>query len=288
MAATGIGGPAAPVASQEGLPKAAFFDLDGTLSAFDASAPIDPVAMRCCAPPTEEVAQAVRKMVAAGNLAFVCTGRARCNLHPGVLELPWSGMVTLYGGHVTLGDEVLRDVPFTQAQLEALVGAVAAADGDALFVGDERCFQMGGGVPLLGSWPEARDVGDAMRLLDGATIGKVFLDFATGELIQAAPVAESLLYMPGLGHSEPWSEYCPAGNDKMVGIEAVLSALDGHVGTTYGFGDSDLDLPMIRRCDVGVAMGNASDGLKAEASFVAGDVRSSGVAGALADLGLLG
>ena len=45
---------------------------------------------------------------------------------------------------------------------------------------------------------------------------------------------------------------------------------------------------MIRRCDVGVAMGNASDGLKAEASFVAGDVRSSGVAGALADLGLLG
>ena len=51
-----------------------------------------------------------------------------------------------------------------------------------------------------------------------------------------------------------------------------------------GFGDGTNDLPMIRACGTGVAMGNACEELKREADVVCGNVHERGLELALKEL----
>ena len=53
------------------------------------------------------------------------------------------------------------------------------------------------------------------------------------------------------------------------------------------FGDGENDIPMLRVCGTGVAMGNASQTVKDAADYVTTDVRDHGVVHALRHLGLL-
>lgn len=53
------------------------------------------------------------------------------------------------------------------------------------------------------------------------------------------------------------------------------------------FGDAAVDIPMLEYCAVGVAMGNGSEGIKAMAGIVAGDVEEDGLARVFERLGLM-
>ena len=46
---------------------------------------------------------------------------------------------------------------------------------------------------------------------------------------------------------------------------------------TIGFGDGQNDFDMLRYCDVGVAMGNSSDEVKAVANIVTDDIKEDGL-----------
>lgn len=46
---------------------------------------------------------------------------------------------------------------------------------------------------------------------------------------------------------------------------------------TIGFGDGQNDFDMLRYCDVGVAMGNSSDEVKAVADIVTDDIKEDGL-----------
>ncbi len=270
-------------------PAAAFFDLDGTLVWRDESEECTPYELRTCAAPTEKVAAAVQAMVDAGNYAFICTGRSMCSIHPELLKLPWTGLVTLYGGYVVLRDEILRDVPLTPEVLADIVQGMEECKGNGILVGTDTCVETWFGIPALGGWDhEVHSMADIERIVPGATFGKIFLDYAAGICIKDRPlIAKSCAYLEGLGSGLPWSELAPKENDKMLGVRLIMEHMASEVGTTYGFGDSDLDLPLLRACDVAVAVGNASAALKAEADYVAPAVQDDGVAEALEHFGLL-
>lgn len=272
-----------------GKPAAAFFDLDGTLTWRDRTREYTPIELRTCGAPSEKDAEAIRKLVAAGNMAFICTGRSVCSIHPDVLALPWTGMVTLYGGYVTYRDEVLRDVPFTDEVLNDLLEGLEETKGDAVIVGTNVAVQTNGGIPNLGGWETVRTIEDVRRLYPGETFGKVFQDTVSGHKIASRKImSEKCCFMPFLGANAPFDEFCPVENTKMLGIELIMERIKDEVGTTYGFGDSDNDLPLVRACDVGVAVGNGTDNLKAECAFVSKPLVESGCAYALEHFGLLG
>ena len=69
-------------------------------------------------------------------------------------------------------------------------------------------------------------------------------------------------------------------------VDALLDHLQADRADTIAFGDASVDIPMFQACAVGVAMGNASDDLKALATLVTGDVEADGLADAFRDLGL--
>jgi phosphoglycolate phosphatase (TIGR01487 family) len=77
------------------------------------------------------------------------------------------------------------------------------------------------------------------------------------------------------------------GMNKFVGVRKACELLRISVGDVAAIGDSDNDEMMIRECGWGVAVGNAFEGTKKAASFVAGKSDGEGVVEGLAWLGLL-
>jgi phosphoglycolate phosphatase (TIGR01487 family) len=76
------------------------------------------------------------------------------------------------------------------------------------------------------------------------------------------------------------------GMNKFVGVRKACEILGIAVGDVAAIGDSDNDEMMIRECGWGVAVGNAFEGTKSAASFVAAGRNGSGVIEGLRWLGL--
>ena len=64
---------------------------------------------------------------------------------------------------------------------------------------------------------------------------------------------------------------------KAEGVRVIIERLGAKKEDTYAFGDTTGDLPMIKYCGTGVAMGNAEQVLKDEADYVTSDVDKDGI-----------
>jgi hydroxymethylpyrimidine pyrophosphatase-like HAD family hydrolase len=92
----------------------------------------------------------------------------------------------------------------------------------------------------------------------------------------------------GRGAEALFGDIGPSGITKAHAVDALLEHLRADRADTIAFGDATVDIPMFDACAVGVAMGNASDDLKAIATLVTDDVEDHGLARALTELGLVG
>lgn len=77
------------------------------------------------------------------------------------------------------------------------------------------------------------------------------------------------------------------GMNKLVGVRKACELLGISISDVAAIGDSDNDEQMISECGWGVAVGNAFDGTKRAASYVAKGPHGAGVVEGLAWLGLI-
>ena len=80
---------------------------------------------------------------------------------------------------------------------------------------------------------------------------------------------------PGAGKD---LEFLHMGLDKLKGVDLVLKTLGVSYEETLAIGDSSSDLAIIRKCGVGIAMGNAPENIKAAADDVTATNIEDGVA----------
>lgn len=263
----------------------AFFDIDGTLGW------TDPVAReqmsddkRKLSPvPSPVVADAIRRFVAAGNRAFICTGRSPLDIHPKMAALPFSGMACLAGAYVKVGDVVLRDVALPPEVLTCVDEVLLETGTGALLESACGSIDVRGGAAGTHQ-PSPGSVAEALELIPGRRAHKVVLPTPAARLVveRLAGVVDLSIMELELGNSEVGlRENCKSG-----AVRAILDYL-GDAGTTYGFGDSENDLSLFEQVDVPVAMGNASPEVKAAAAMVTDTVGNDGVTKALAKLGLI-
>ena len=257
------------------MTKAIFFDIDGTLVSFRTHT-ISPA-----------VLSALHRLREKGIRLFVASGR-----HPKLLEefqalFPFDGYVTLSGQYCTCGDRVVRRVPMERRGVEELVAATRDNAFSCIYFEerdiylnccDEHTMALMDQLHL--SLPP---VADPRRALEGDLYQAIALLPREREelLLGRAPHLKTTRWHPG------FLDVIPQAGGKDLGLEAVLSHLGIAREDSMAFGDGENDLSMLTYAGTGVAMGSASEQVKAAADYVTGTVDEDGVLSALIHFGLL-
>lgn len=269
-----------------GRPDVAFFDIDGTLIHTSqelyaaAQAPDATQAQKeRVFLPTLPVREAIERFIAAGNLAFLCSGRLPDGLAMLMDAIPFSGFVAAAGTHAQIGDRVLFTSDGVFDKLIPALDAFERCGVTALFEGsyDAVVYKPAGEHPSLGA--------DRMIVRDAEEIRRRGSELGLAKAFW--PHAETWKMDPVRSQLERRYRLCDLGADgieltlpeltKGRAMAKVLEAVGDH-GCVYAFGDSENDLTMLEAADVAVVMDNAADNVKAYGDLIAPSVTQDGVA----------
>lgn len=267
-----------------------FLDFDGTY------------AVHGVVPPAQ--VEAVRAVRAAGHRVFLCTGRPRSMIPPGVLD-ELDGFVAAAGGYVEIDGEVLIDHRFPDDLASATVAVLDRHQIAYLLEAPEAIYGPLGVdrrlAGLLGHLsappsPERRGPADILANLEmsadltNTSFGKVtYFD-------SPLPGQELIAEMgPGLGvlpssipdMGDTAGEIHLTAVHKAVGIRIVADHLGIPVDRTVAVGDGLNDLEMLAFAGVGVAIEGSDPRVLAAADLVAPGPGAAGLRRAFTDLGLL-
>ena len=261
--------------------KALFFDIDGTLVSF-----------RTHTIPASTI-EALTAAKARGLKIFIATGRPPVLItNLGQLEELHliDGFVSMNGAYCFVGSEVIYKSPIDPVEVTTLAAYCHHHQVPCIVVGEhdiavshtnelvERIFNelLGVGFPI----PPLV----SPRELQGKEVYQL-TPFLTAE--QEAEIRSQL---PGceFGRWHPaFLDLTARGNNKQQGIDLMAR----HFGLTpqecMTFGDGGNDIPMLRHAGIGVAMGNASDEVKAAADYVTASVDEDGILLALKHLSII-
>jgi Cof subfamily protein (haloacid dehalogenase superfamily) len=133
-----------------------------------------------------------------------------------------------------------------------------------------------------------RAVRNLSRWLERGGIPPILKVMIIAEPTQLSGIKERLMRtLPGVGITSSAHnnlEIMAAGVTKASGLQALGAHLQIPPESMIAFGDSDNDLEMLSYAGIGVAMGNASDSVKAVANKVAPSCDEDGVARVIEEL----
>ena len=257
------------------MAKAIFFDVDGTLVSFRTHV-VSPA-----------VLAALHSLRARGIKLFVASGRHKQMLGYIRSVFPFDGYVTLSGQYCFAGDQVLYSSPMEPEGVAELVAAAESGAFSCIFLEGEDIYinHMDGYARQFMGDLDLPDppLADPRRALGREVYQAVtFLDRAhEGLLLDRAPHLKTTRWHPN------FLDVIPAAGGKDRGMDAVLAHFGIPLEEVMAFGDGENDLSMLVHAGVGVAMGSASDGVKARADYVTGTVDEDGIVTALKHFGLL-
>ena len=275
------------------MKKYVFIDIDGTL--YDNS--------RHCVP--ESAVLALQKAKENGHELFICTGRVKEMVESSYQSLPVSGFVYGCGSHIVMKDKTVYEVNFPKAEMFALIDYFQKHQIDFSLEGKDVTFFSEKSMQMYMSYfcktgSEMGNkflAGEAMRSFDSfceedaAQVLKIAFQAETLEVMQ--PCLDGLsdeltyfIYSDSLSGAVE-GEILVKGADKADSIVRVVDYFHGNMEDTIALGDSDNDVSMIRKAQIGVAMGNACDNLKQEADYITTHVSEDGLYRAFEHLGLI-
>jgi hydroxymethylpyrimidine pyrophosphatase-like HAD family hydrolase len=283
-----------------------FLDIDGTLMAMNQTIP-------------QSAIEACRGARRNGHLLYICSGRQSIEIPRQVREIGFDGVVSAGGASIEAGGRsifqafldagvVVRLVDYFFSRREAF--ALDLPDRkiatSALWTLMERAFRA---VTGAGRGIGREDGGDALYTGSGNILSIISegvsrkkRDFYREDVQKIIFVGrggsfdevrdrfggECELFrgsIPLFGTES--GEISPSGVNKGAAVEVAARYHGIPLSDTIAIGDSDNDRPMIERAGVGVAMGNASDELKARAAHVTSRLEDGGIQRAFQELGLV-
>lgn len=255
--------------------KAIFFDMDGTLfshrthrlpdSAKRALAELRKRGIRCVA----ATGRHIRELLALVDGAITFDGYVTLNG-----QLCWDAAGNcIYENPIREPDKSLLIRMFSEHAFPMLL-----LEKDAIYLNyvneDVVCVQrdISTPIPKLGSY-------------DGGEIDQIIAYLPRGtEASVVAALCESQIHY----WHERAIDIMPKGGDKTVGVAAYLRANGIDPSEAMAFGDGSNDIGMLTLVGTAVAMGNASEQVKAIADYVTEDVDADGIEKALIHFGLIG
>lgn len=260
--------------------KALFFDIDGTLVSF-----------RTHRIPASTI-QALEAAKARGVQLFIATGRPQViinNLHELQQRELIDGYITMNGAYCFVQDKVIYKSPIPKSDIKALLD-FCEAQGKACIVVSEK------DICVCNEDEEVRFVFyDTLKVDKIREVSKEEA-LALPDIFQITPFIteeEEVLIKPYLTHCEigrwypTFADITASGNTKQRGIDEIIHHFGLKIDEVMAFGDGGNDIPMLRHAGIGVAMGNATDEVKAAANYTTDTVDNDGILKALTHFGII-
>lgn len=239
--------------------------------------------------------QAIRGAQDGGHLVFSNTGRSRAECRD-LAPYGLTGRCYAAGAEAFLGAEKIVDEPLGPAASRRMLETLDIGTGILIAEGGDRCFVRAYDRAYFDELhAELRRVGDpfldhedigAMTEADHGQIYKYSLFVAGGvpdEIIAAIPHGYTATTM---GDATEFTQSHLTKASILDTVRDVVETRTGERWQTVAVGDSGNDLPMLRRADISVSMGNGTAEAKAAADYVTRDINDDGLAHAFAHLGL--
>jgi hydroxymethylpyrimidine pyrophosphatase-like HAD family hydrolase len=242
--------------------KAIFLDIDETLiTKLQGPFPDD----------VEPIEEAHRR----GHIIFLSTGRSLAHIPRELREAPWlDGIIAGAGAQVIMGDRTLYHKWVPREILPSICAFYFKQDKFCVFEGVEAVY----GINL----PERYGRGGEIRPITGEDdFPAKYSDAVISKLTIGGPASDAEQKLLGdyfhLNIFENYFEGILLGESKAKGMSIALKALNIPQENSIAIGDSKNDIDIICAAGLGIAMGNASDELKALAGAITGDCGKGGV-----------
>lgn len=258
--------------------KIVFFDIDGTT-------------YHLCMGIPDDTADAFQKLHARGVLIGLCTSRSLAYIPPEFENVPFDVLITSNGARIQVRESVMKESLFSSEQVKQLLDLfhdhhlVPMLCGPRYVLYDEQLLS-----EQIDSWIHLtrKTLGANFRELklytDDIPVDKICVKipmFQNPDIVisklEANPdysVYVSRDHATGLCCE---FEVMPAPSTKGEAIRLVLEDLRIPRTSSYAFGDGTNDIPMFRTVGNSIAMGNASEEVKACATYVTARFDEGGI-----------
>ena len=239
-----------------------FFDIDGTIIDDSRRLPAS----------VKPAMEAARRN---GHWLIINTGRTLCNMDRRLDGFPLDGWIMGCGTRILWHGETLRSMEYTPAESQRLrklftslkIPLVYECD-TALYFDPENCAHPS--VAGFRDWAEKRGIYRELTDDDPEFRAVKMFCFTNEKKIAEMKKQTAAIGMPYTAIDrwpEGW-ELVPAGYSKGTGIDFLREKLGVSLEECYAFGDSRNDLPMLEHVAHSIAMGNATDDVKAACAWV--------------------
>lgn len=262
-----------------GMPdrKLLFFDIDGTL--WDAKNIIP-----------DSTKEAFVKLRKQGHLTFICSGRSRGFIrHPDLFALGFDGVISGCATMIEYKDETIFYYEMNNKSVADTVNLVRSygfkpiLEGKRFLYLDDEEFGQDPYVNKLRA-----DMGEFILPISSTwgkwEVSKLSCDTRNIDTRECYSILKKDFDL--LIHNEDVVEVVPKGYDKSEGINRIVDFLGADHKDTIAFGDSVNDLGMLKKANIGVAMGNATEGVKAVSDYVTDAMKEDGIYKACEKFGL--
>ena len=268
--------------------KIIFLDIDGTL--LDEQDEIPESAKLACI-------MARRN----GHSIYLCTGRSKAEIYDFIMDVGFDGIISAGGGYVEIGDKMLYHKKVSDKSVQHMISYFNEHNIDFYLESNGGLFASKNLLPHV----ELCIYGD----LDNDPIAKERKLKHPQPFVSALTLGEENLYhgdinkacflenkevlfeeikkefegefhiiqctMPIFGQDS--GELMVPGIHKATAIEILISHLGISQKNTIGIGDGMNDSEMLEYCELGIAMGNAHEGLKLIADEITDSVDNDGI-----------
>ncbi|WP_295298343.1 Cof-type HAD-IIB family hydrolase [uncultured Brachyspira sp.] len=253
--------------------KAAFFDIDGTLVSFNTHKVSD------------SSKEAIRLLKEKGIKVFIATGRIKKHIN-NIDDLVFDGYITANGFDCYIGDKSIYRHSIAKEEIYSLIDYLKNKE---LF---PCSIMMNSGIFINYVTKEVEEVSKSINLpipavdnyysfleenIDNVLQINLFVDENKEKQLMSKIFknCESSRWHPA------FTDVNTKGGGKHIGIDKIIEYYGIKLEDTIAFGDGGNDITMIEHAAIGVAMGNANEGVKKIADYITDDVDNDGIFNAL-------